>query len=190
MSDVHAYRASDELAAGLREHDAADAEFRSRVMAWDAEHPDHHSRWARSPFGADMHFMGFYDGTDEVPAGLSRAKARESLRAKRGPDGQAWREVEQWMSKRPLIERVLRDFEIPDGVKAPGPRDGSFVCRPTQWLDAGADGVLVTCLGDLTTGARMGHTAGVGVHLTAVPLSEFYAIKERLEGEQDQAVAS
>lgn len=182
-----AYRASDELAAALREHDAADKVFCTRVEQWDAEHPDHGSRWARSPFSADQHFVGFYDGTSEVPTGLSRAKSRKTLLPKRGDEGKSWRAVQRWMSQRPEVERVLHAHKVPSGTEYPSNRDGSFFTAPTRWFDGEDDGVLVYCDRDLAT-ARHGRGANIGEHLTPMPLSEFYAIKERLDAKR--AVAS
>lgn len=184
MADLHAYRASDELAGALREYRQRQDEFGARVVAFDQDHPGHELLWIREGFAAadDKRAVGFVDGTDDVPDGLSRAKTRTELRPKKTKAGKPWQDVLDAMnSDRPKVSPVLRQFDVPTAAEGgPGPHFGSFRIAPTQWGDAGGDGVIVYAFAPLTRPVLEDEQA-LSPHLTPVPLSEFYAIKERLE---------
>lgn len=186
MSDAYAYRASADLASALREYAAADNAFRATVVAYDGQNPGCRILWAQSPFSADMHPMGFEDTTDDVPEGLSRRRGRRSLIPKRGRAGEPWQAVLDEMAKRPRVEKVYQRFGVPTAGRGGSTGTGGHYLAPTRFLDGGdAAGVLVACKYDLATNPlRDTPGQGLGKHLTPVPLSEFYAVKERLERDQ------
>lgn len=186
MSTIHAYRASDELASALREHRARFTEFLETVHRFDREHPGNELVWVQDPFAADQRPVGFRDGGDLVPAGLSRAKSRAWLRPARGAAGQPWRDTLVAMAKRPALEPVLRQFDVRAYGEGPGTGTGGYYVAPTQWIDAGPDGALVACRYDIAV--NHDGEPDLTPHLTPMRLSEFYAIKERLVGiEQESA---
>lgn len=188
MSDLHAYRASDELAAALREHAAADDAFcREHVEPFDRDNPGHELLWARRAMTMDKRAVGFCDGEDDVPSGLSRASTREELRPKKTEAGQAWQDVLERMADRPKASRVLHEFGVPEAARGGGAPSGGTYVSATQWADTGETGVIVFNGGDLAERPFGRDAGGLTEHLTPIPLSEFYAIKERLDAERDTA---
>lgn len=190
MNDVHAYRASDELAAALRAFRETEREFGEQITAWDTAHPGHELLWVADSFSAGKRAVGFTDGQDEVPSGLSRAKTRTELRPKKTKAGKPWQDTLDWANKRPSVEPVYSRFGIPAATDG-GARGGNSLSRyimSTQWGDAGDDGVLVYTRGDLRHPFfGSDKPAEISEHLTPIPLSEFYAIKERLDVERAPA---
>ena len=185
MPDIYAYRASDDLASALRAYATEDNAFRQRVIERDKQNPGREIMWSRSPFSNDMHPMGFADSTDEVPEGLSRKQGRRSLIPKRGKPGDSWRAVLDEMGKRPQVEKVLMQFNVPTAGRGGSTGTGGHYLAPTQFIDGGEDGVLVVCKYDLATDPlHQSGTQSIGQHITPIPLSEFYAVKERLDGER------
>jgi hypothetical protein len=188
MSDVYAYRASDELAAALREYAQRDQAFCEQIEAFDRDNPGHELLWSGRGLSADRRPVGFKDGEDEVPPGLSRAKTRVELRPKKTKAGKPWQDVLDRMKERPKVDDVFSAFDVP--ISAFGdiaPSGGQYVCS-TSWADAGPDGVLVVNGADLDRAPWRRHNSeGRGPHLTPIPLSEFYAIKERLDAEREVA---
>lgn len=174
MTDLYVYRASDELAAALREHHAADRAFSERVLAWDDAHPGTGLMWKREGFTIDERPVGFHDGHAEVPEGLSRAKTRSELIPVRTKAGDPWREILARFEDRPKVDPIWSRFEVPGFVIDLG-RAGVAI---TYYRDAGTDGVLVLCAAALERDNTAGKTPR---HLSPMKLSEFYAIKERLD---------
>lgn len=185
-AELHAYRASDELAAELLAHQVRDREFSQRVQQFDREHPGHELLWAGGGWSADMRPVGFRDGETEVPEGLSRAQKRTELRPKRGKAGAWWQEQLDWAKQRPSLDKVFRAFRVPCSADGPYRSDLSHYVAPTQWANCGDDGVIVFNSYDLVREHREDRPVPEPLteHLTPIPLSEFYAIKERLESEQ------
>lgn len=179
------YRASEQLAAAL-------LAFRGRVKAFDvevdqfnAEHPGHEVVWRRGVFSADPYPVGFADDTDEVPSGLSRAKSRTYLVPRRGKTGQPWRDAIDRFGRRPTVGQVFRQYCVREHGDGPGTGTGGYYIAPTQWLDAGEDGVIVVCKYDIGVGEE--GAPDLSEHLSPMRLSEFYRIKEALDESAKEA---
>jgi hypothetical protein len=183
MSDLHAYRASAELAAALIEYQQEHRAFGEKITAWDLEHPGNELLWRRGPWSADQTPCGFADKHGDAPAGLSRCKERRFLIPKRGPAGAPWRDVLAWAGTGPSLDKVLRRFDVPPSADGPYRDDLSHRVAPTQWANCGADGVVVVNRYDLVREREEGgpEPKPLTRHLTPIPLSEFYTIKERAE---------
>lgn len=184
MGEPHPYRADGELAAALRLHGDVDQEFLDTVRAWNAEHPGTEILWSRGVFSADDRPVGFADGHEQAPAGLSRRRERRYLIPRRGAAGAPWRDLLAWAGTRPSLDKVLRRFGVPTHADGPTRDDLSHAVAPTQWADCGEDGVVVFNHYDLVARRLIDGPAepqSLTRHLTPMPLSEFYAIKERLD---------
>jgi hypothetical protein len=188
--DIHAYRPSDELAAALLGHMSADEEFVTQVKAWDAEHPGTELMWSTHGFSTDRSPVGFADGHTAVPDGLSRAKTRTTLRPVRGAAGRPWRDLLARFDKKPRVEPIWRQFDVPAHGDGFGNGRGGFYIAATHFVDAGEDGVIVFCKYDLTRRSGYDEPRTLSPHLTPIPLSEFYRIKERLDAERSVEVGA
>jgi hypothetical protein len=170
MSDTHAYRASDALAAAIQTRSDEAHHFALTVIKpWDETHPDTRSLWRKQAFGLDKDCVGFDDPESPTPpAGLSRSKQRHELIPARGRSGDPWREALKYLNLKPRIGPVFTAFGI-DPVVWHG--NGVFTCgcRITP------DGVFLTW--------DVRHPEP-GEHLIPVPLSEYYAAMESAEREQ------
>jgi hypothetical protein len=184
MSDLHAYLASDELAAALAEHHAERKTWQAKVAAWDDAHPLTKLLFRKSGFTMDREAIGFTDGAPDSPppSGLSRAQTRvELIPRKRIKAGEAWQAVlDEINDGAPMVEPIFSRFGVPSSMWV-----GQGI-SPTQYADAGEDGWLVVNLYALSGDGGQFHKAAGDplAHLTPIPLSEFYRIKERLEAER------
>ena len=169
MSDKYAYQASDELAAALRSAEVDLRQFHQEVQAaWDAEHPDTPSLWARGM--VDRKCVGFKDPGGDVPVGLSRSKQRVELIPARGKVGDSWREALVKLNSGPKIGDVFGRFGIDPTILVV---DHGRLYYP---------GILVTDDAVfLTWGAPI---ESPGPHLTPVPLSAYYAAAELADRER------
>lgn len=172
MTDLLAWRASDEFAAALRARMSEKSEFFDDVLGpWTKAHPGH------EPFGSngnattfDQRVDGFADADRKVdpPAGLSRAQRRDYLKPVRGPAGDRWREVLRELNACPSIDAVFKQFGVPVFALV-----GHRLCRFNLHL---WDEVWLTATADIPS------TVVNGVeHVTAAKTSEFYAAKEARE---------
>lgn len=187
MSDLHAYRASDELAAALREYHSQRFEFERSVAEWDREHEATKLMWAHSGFSTDRTPTGFTDSDRKSPPpkGLSRAQTRVELIPVRGRAGNEWRDVLTRFNAYPTIQPLWDRFGVPSHTWKAGPGFSSRITA-VDYGDAGDDGVIVYAEGDLTvsTSDRNGDAQELSAHLAPISLSEFYRIKESLEAER------
>lgn len=183
MPDLHAYRASDELADALREYHQRRFEFERDVAAWDREH-DTKLLWRYGGFSTDKRPVGFTDPDHAAPTpkGLSRAKTRTELLPVRGKAGNEWRDILDRFNTYPKIAPLWDRFGVPSYVWLAGPGFSSRIIA-VDFGDAGDDGVIVYAEADLTRG-RDQQESPLSPHLTPIPLSEFYRIKERLEAKE------
>ena len=187
MSDLHAYRASDELTAALREYHEQRFEFEKSVAEWDREH-DTKLLWTHAGFSSDRKPCGFTDPDPKSlpPKGLSRAQTRVELIPVRGKAGNEWRDILARFNVYPRIQPLWDRFDVPSHTWQAGPGFSSRITA-VSYGDAGDDGVIVYAEGDLTvsTSDRSGDAQELSKHLTPMSLSEFYAIKERLEARKE-----
>ena len=177
---AHAYRASDQLAAALRQRREELSAWSAQVVAWDAEHPDTPMLWSRSAFGGDKRLCGFADKRPDQPppAGLSRAQSRVELIPARGRKGDPWREVVATFDTSPSIDEVFRDHDVQPYLIV---HEHGRCYTPGIWEDG--DTWWITCTVPLFDG-------GEHPHLTPAPLSEYYAAKEAADARKDAEVAS
>ncbi|MGW4128001.1 hypothetical protein [Amycolatopsis japonica] len=168
MTELHAWKASDEFAAALRKRLAErKAYFADVVTPFINAHPK------QPPYGThgdatsfDFRIDGFADGDRKSPPpeGLSRAQARDWLKPVRGAAGEPWREALKNLNGIPSVDKVFHDFKIPVFVLSL-----HRLCRANvRDLEVG---VYLTASVDLTEGKDCDH-------LTPVKLSEFYAAVE------------
>lgn len=180
MADLHPYRAGDDLAAALRAHHAERQVWNAKVAAWDESHPDRRLLFRKSGFSMDRKAVGFTDGKpkEDPPAGLSRAQTRIELVPKRSKAGRRWQDVLNEMNAAcPRVEPIFDRFGVPSS------RWVGQSISATRYAIAGEHGVIVVNRYDLATdGGGFREAEGDPlVHLTPMPLSEFYAIKEALD---------
>ena len=168
MSDLHAYRASDELATALRSFADEYGTCVDAVWRWDNENPGTKLVFLGGGFGPDPSLVGFSDSADEVPKGLSRNQQRDWLIPARGKAGDPWRQILESM-KLPSEAAVYRRFEVPAWAQGDGNGRGGVYVSTTGFLDAYQHGVFVGNAYEFDK---------PGPHLTPVKLSEFYAAKE------------
>lgn len=191
----HAYRASDEFATALRAKSVDENRFRDEVIIpWDEAHPDTKTLWSRSPFSTRRDCIGFTDpGGEKPPAGLSRRRGRKQLIPLKSKAGEPWREHKDRVNAGPSVADAFREFEVPDHVLGPG-RLYTVGLLPDG--DGPSDPVYITSgyplEGREDDESSFRSRTPLTPHLTPIPLSEFYAVKERLDAERDagQAVAS
>lgn len=172
MTDLLAWRASDEFAAALRARMAEKSEFFDNVIQpWTDAHPKH------EPYGSngnattfDPRIDGFADGDRKSapPDGLTRAQRRDYLRPHRGPAGDPWREALDTLNACPSIDAVFKEFRVPVYGLV-----GHRLCRFNVHL---WDEVWLTATADIP-----GTVKGEIAHLKAAKTSEFYAAKEARE---------
>jgi len=183
-SELHAYRADDELAAALAEHHTQRKKWSATVAAWDGAHPDNRLLFRKGGFTMDQHAIGFTDGRpDEAPpAGLSRASTRvELIPRKRVKAGLEWQNVlDEINDGYPRVEPVFNRFGVPSNMWV-----GNRIAA-TTYADAGSHGWLVANAYDLAGDSGGFHKADGDPlrHLTPIRLSEFYRIKEQLDAER------
>lgn len=167
MADKYAYRASPELNTALvdlAEQISAFAE--ATIQPWHDQHGVVVAVW-RYRLGYELVCIGFVlaEGQDTLPAGLSASRDRDWLIPKRGRSGEPWRQAMELLNQRPKLGPVLERFQVDPVIEA---FDQGRIYH--MGLHDTPDGYYVTW------GAE--HPSP-GPHLTPVPLSVFYAAKER-----------
>lgn len=186
---THAYRCSDELAAAIRAKAAEADRFRDEVIIpWDEAHPDTKTLWARSPFSTRRDCVGFTDpGGDKPPAGLSRSKQRTALIPRKGKTGEPWREHLERVRATPDVADAFAELDVPDHVMGPG-RIYTIGLLPDG--DGPTDPVYVTSGYPLDgdPAERDGRRrTPLSPHLEPIPLSVYYAVKERIDAARELA---
>lgn len=173
--DAHAYRASEEFAAAIRERNKESMRFgREVIKPWDDAHPDTPALWAQGGFSLDRKCVGFADPGGPVPEGLSRNKQRQELIPKWGRNGDPWRDAMERLNQKPKIGPVFQRFGLDPLVWS---TTGNWIYRP---------GIADTPDGMFFRWPESHPEPGE--HLTEVALSEYYAAVEKRD--REKAVAS
>jgi hypothetical protein len=168
MPDKYAYQADPYLTTALRDYEAACRTFdRVIVRPWCEAHPDTPPLWIRE-LGTDRVCIGFGDpGGPTAPKGLSRNRQREELIPKAGKVGAQWREHLDRLNQRPRLSAVFRRFKVTPTISR---IDHSRLYYPG--LLNTPDAIYITW--------AVEHP-NPGPHLSAVPLSVYYAALEAQE---------
>lgn len=165
-----AYQASDEFAAALIARADEVQQFnRTVIAAANARlHPHEPMFSGAGAFepSCDGRCVGFNDGTDEVPDGLSRAKTRRHLTPKKSKAGKAWQAEIDAMNERPRLGLVFREFGVQFSVFT-----GNSVTSPAMRIDDGTGQVWL----------RYAKAPPGCEHLISRKLSEYHAFNERLD---------
>lgn len=173
-----AYRASEQFDAALRARLGEQFEFDQAVVgAFHDKHPGVRPVWrAGSPLCvADREVIGGFEDAhpdEDPPAGLQRSAKRRELAPVLGAAGDYWRQAVAEFNRRPSMRNVFRDHLVDVFVAYD---DGRLhrLCTPGVHVEVDRPaGVWL-----LYPGAEPSPTE----HLSAVPLSEFYAAIEAFE---------
>lgn len=172
MSDLHFYRADEELTLALRQLRQDSAEFVERVIKpFVAEFPDNEpvqSNW-------NHQIIGFRDGKLDAPPpeGLSRNKKRDYLIPKSGKIGESWHARLLALNERPTLSDVLKTFGIPREEW----RSDLGKVFLVNYADFEEEGVVIYLGCELSE---------VPPCLTPIKRSEGYAMQERYKETHDE----
>lgn len=168
MSEMYAYRASDEFAEALRAWNREHHEFTQAVIVpINDEAAPHQPVFVRSALRMGTECVGFADNnapTSQLPPGLSRSQSRSYLIPKRGKAGDEWRDrMQRCNTGRPSLEAVFNVHQV-DPVSI---NSGRGRMARAGMRDFG-DVTVLHCTLPLDESP----------HLTPMPLSEYYALVE------------
>jgi hypothetical protein len=169
-NDEAAYQASDDFAAAIIARTGEIEAFNRNVIgpANERLHPNEpvfSSAGAWEP-RCDGRCVGFNDGADDVPDGLSRAQTRRQLVPKRSKAGKAWQAEIDALNERPKLAPVFQEFGVEFSVFR-----GNSVTSPAMRMDDETGQVWF----------RYARAPRESEHLIPRKLSEYHALNERLD---------